>query len=411
MANGGVDIRFEINTRPFWLTTAGAGFDEFKRTSVATDSLTPSAYREWLSEADALLIAYNFDDASKTYVRYSLANKLPECLASGAPIVAHGPADVATIGYLRSLKCAVVVSEDNETALEGALRALVGDSVSQYELSMKARAIAFDVHHVHRVRGALRAELLALAERRRAEVETKLAEAAKGTKRKSRVTAVKRHQLRVAAGCASAVFVATLAYAPMSNYRALAAGAVLLLAWRVIRETRRHRRIAASRSGGLEEGRAYLKTLSQIRDTARALPPDATVVVISKGDERLLDLDGRRAWHFPQTENGSYTGYHPANSAAAIDHLEALRLKGGDFLLVPNTAFWWFTHFAKFKEHLDTRYHCISSPDCCMIYALSSFGEPNGQAVNESEQSQSERGTIISERPDTDAVPGDGLVS
>src|SRR3546814_2418481 len=61
-----------------------------------------SEYERTLAKSDALLIAYNFDPASTGYIGYSLANKMPECLASGAPLLAYGPRGVATIDYLRS---------------------------------------------------------------------------------------------------------------------------------------------------------------------------------------------------------------------------------------------------------------------------------------------------------------------
>src|SRR5205807_331783 len=45
----------------------------------------------------------------------------------------------------------------------------------------------------------------------------------------------------------------------------------------------------------------YTDTIARIRDVVRsAIPRDAVVVVVSKGDQELLDLDGRQGWHFPQ---------------------------------------------------------------------------------------------------------------
>src|SRR3546814_20426156 len=68
---------------------------------VRVQGLVPEdEYERTLSEADALLIAYNFDPASIGYIGYSLANQMPECLASGAPLIAYGPRDVATIAIL-----------------------------------------------------------------------------------------------------------------------------------------------------------------------------------------------------------------------------------------------------------------------------------------------------------------------
>ena len=70
----------------------------------------------------------------------------------------------------------------------------------------------------------------------------------------------------------------------------------------------------------------------RMRDVARvSLPADARVLVISKGDDDLLRLDGRHGWHFPQTAGGVYAGYHPADSTQAIAHLETLRARGAEF--------------------------------------------------------------------------------
>lgn len=114
----------------------------------------------------------------------------------------------------------------------------------------------------------------------------------------------------------------------------------------------------------------------------RAVPIDATVLVVSKGDDRLLELDGRNAWHFPRAEDGRYLGYHPYDSAAAIVHLEELRGQGGQYLVFPATAAWWLDHYAGLKQHLDTR--CTNVPtvdDSCVIYALTPGPQAAGAAI------------------------------
>lgn len=118
----------------------------------------------------------------------------------------------------------------------------------------------------------------------------------------------------------------------------------------------------------------YQKLIRQIRGVvSTTLPLAATVIVVSKGDDELLKLDGRRAWHFPQTEDGTYIGYYPANSTEAIAHLEVLRVKGGDFLLLPDTAFWWLDYYREFHQHLDACYQRIWSDEYCIIYQLSAL--------------------------------------
>lgn len=117
---------------------------------------------------------------------------------------------------------------------------------------------------------------------------------------------------------------------------------------------------------------AYRELISRVRDVVcRAVPADATVVVINKGDEELLKLGGRRALHFPQMPDGRYSGYYPAKSAEAVAQLEALRAKGADFLVVPSAAFWWFDHYLGFKAHLENRYRIsVGQSDSCVIFAL-----------------------------------------
>jgi hypothetical protein len=88
----------------------------------------------------------------------------------------------------------------------------------------------------------------------------------------------------------------------------------------------------------------YRRMVRIVRRVLRyVLPPDPSVLVISRSDEELLV--GPRAQYFPQGPAGEYAGYHPATSLTAIGHLEALRAKGADFLLIPVTELWWLEQY------------------------------------------------------------------
>lgn len=117
----------------------------------------------------------------------------------------------------------------------------------------------------------------------------------------------------------------------------------------------------------------YRRLVARIREVVgTALPPEATVAVVSKGDEELLQLGGgRRAWHFPQDEEGIYAGYYPADSTGAVLHLEELRQRGAEFLLFPGTALWWLERYGEFREHLDGYYRRVWGDEVCVIYGLS----------------------------------------
>jgi GT2 family glycosyltransferase len=117
----------------------------------------------------------------------------------------------------------------------------------------------------------------------------------------------------------------------------------------------------------------YVSLVARIRERMYdAVRANATVLVVSKGDEALLDLGARWcAWHFPRLEDGTYAGYYPANSGEAIAHLEQLRVAGAEYLLFPATSLWWLDYYAGLRQHLEELYPCVQhDPDTCAIYAL-----------------------------------------
>jgi hypothetical protein len=101
--------------------------------------------------------------------------------------------------------------------------------------------------------------------------------------------------------------------------------------------------------------------------------PGSTVVVVSKGDEGLVQLGANQGWHFPRTAEGKYAGHHPADAAEAIAHLEQLRQQGAQYFVLPSTYFWWLDHYEGLANHLRSRYRLVAEcPDTCLIYYLRS---------------------------------------
>lgn len=152
LAASGSDVTFEIGARPYQVERFGSRFAAFSRTSLHTLELPPDGYRRWISDADILLVAYNFDETSKAYVRYSIANKLPECLASGAAVLAVGPRDIATMTTLAELGCSLNVFEDTPAAIDAGLGALVASADRRSDLARRARSIAFSRFDLIRIR-------------------------------------------------------------------------------------------------------------------------------------------------------------------------------------------------------------------------------------------------------------------
>jgi hypothetical protein len=122
------------------------------------------------------------------------------------------------------------------------------------------------------------------------------------------------------------------------------------------------------------------------------------VIVVSKGDEALLELgDERKGWHFPQNEDGVYAGHYPASSAEAVAHLEELRSKGASFLLFPETSLWWLDHYQGIRDHLESRYRLLVHEEgTCLIFDLGEFSEtvdPNSPARASGARSANDRTT------------------
>jgi hypothetical protein len=116
----------------------------------------------------------------------------------------------------------------------------------------------------------------------------------------------------------------------------------------------------------------YERMIRRIRQVVdRHASKRATMAVISRGDEQLVTMPVRRAWHFPQTPTGVYAGHHPADSQAAIAHLEQLRGRGARYLLIPRTAFWWLDHYRDLDGHLERTATCVFHDEqTCALFAL-----------------------------------------
>ena len=120
----------------------------------------------------------------------------------------------------------------------------------------------------------------------------------------------------------------------------------------------------------------YQEMIPQFRRAVNAaLPEDATVAIVSKGDSALLKLGNRKAWHFPRGADGAYAGHYPATSAAAIEHLETLRADGADFLVFPNTAFWWLDFYKELHRHITSRYTQVLDHETCMVFRLTAASD------------------------------------
>ena len=98
--------------------------------------------REELATADAMILAYGFDERTRRYYQYSFATKVVPYMMSGRPILVYGPQGIEPVEYaLRSNWSLCVTTEcrtDGGKTLKDVIRALIGDPSLQLSLARTA---------------------------------------------------------------------------------------------------------------------------------------------------------------------------------------------------------------------------------------------------------------------------------
>jgi len=122
-----------------------------------------------------------------------------------------------------------------------------------------------------------------------------------------------------------------------------------------------------------------------------ATPRGSKVLIITKGDEDMLEAPGRQCWHFPRAVNGLYAGCYPADSREAIAHLRSLQSLGAQYLCVPSTSYWWLEFYERWTAYLQ-RCHRLAAyqEDVGVLYRLlpSSRRQSDGAAALKSAPAQ-----------------------
>ena len=102
-----------------------------------------------------------------------------------------------------------------------------------------------------------------------------------------------------------------------------------------------------------------------------ATPEAAVVAVVSKGDPRLVEIEGRDGRHFPSDSEGKYAGYYPRTSEEAISQIEAARRAGVEYFCIPATALWWLDHYQALAAWLGARCRVVAEDmETCVVYDL-----------------------------------------
>lgn len=112
-----------------------------------------------LSEADLLVLPFNFDARSAQYVRLSMPTKVPAYMVSGTPVLVYGPLEMATVRYAERDGWGDVVSTPGILALREALSRLMHDQAAREHLGRRAQMLAQQNHDAAKIRPAFQAAL------------------------------------------------------------------------------------------------------------------------------------------------------------------------------------------------------------------------------------------------------------
>lgn len=76
--------------------------------------INPTEVIKKINESDILLHTENFKKYNMMMVKYSISTKIPDCLASGKPLLVYGPSEVAAINYIQENNAGIVATNIDE---------------------------------------------------------------------------------------------------------------------------------------------------------------------------------------------------------------------------------------------------------------------------------------------------------
>jgi ABC-type multidrug transport system fused ATPase/permease subunit/glycosyltransferase involved in cell wall biosynthesis len=102
----------------------------------------------------------------------------------------------------------------------------------------------------------------------------------------------------------------------------------------------------------------------------RDLPEGSRVVVVSRDEHPLADLDEYELWDFPQLVDDDDAG-RDSTDEEVIAKLEELRKRGADYLVIPAAETSWLERHDAFRRHLERYALPNDDPDTAVICDLS----------------------------------------
>ncbi len=99
------------------------------------------------SEADFLILPYDFSSESIKYIQYSMPTKAPEYMISGTPIIIFAPEATAVVKYAEKYEWAKIVVKNNDQDLFAAIKNLIQNKTLREKIGQNGKRIAEEKHN------------------------------------------------------------------------------------------------------------------------------------------------------------------------------------------------------------------------------------------------------------------------
>jgi glycosyltransferase involved in cell wall biosynthesis len=132
-SNTSCPIKFEIYTGTNYLERYREEFKQYNHTSLQPQHSNYSVYLALLESSDLNVLCYNFDEKSKIYLKYSMANKLPENISSKVPFLAIGSEEIGTLSYLKEEEYPFIVLNNSEEKIVDMISYILFDKTAVSE--------------------------------------------------------------------------------------------------------------------------------------------------------------------------------------------------------------------------------------------------------------------------------------
>jgi len=114
------------------------------------------------SEADFLLLPYDFTPKSIKYIKYSMPTKAPEYMVSGTPIVIFAPEETAIVKYAKKDGWAQVITENKIGEITESIKKLIKSKELRERIGQNAIKTAEKNHNSIDVTNQFRKVILSL---------------------------------------------------------------------------------------------------------------------------------------------------------------------------------------------------------------------------------------------------------